>query len=358
MSFHVTHPLVSSFFSIAGLAGLLSLLARYLSSTRSSKPIDTKFVQNLNATARALPSSWYRTKEIYELERRAIFAKKWIFVSHRLRLSEVGSHVDFHEAGFQFYLVKNKEGVIEGFRGTYKDSQNAKIPIHVRVDDKGFIWVNLDTSKTPEDWSAEFNNIDKMARHESFNFDDFQFDHTWGMSGDYNWKTLADNYNECYHCKLAHPDAAAIADLTAYKVEPKGGNIEHFANVNAEAEKSGLKVVSNYYFPNACMTVSPNFFYLMRCVPTSVGHCSMEYEVYRHKNASDEGFTTIDEMFKRILAEDKWLCNNAQKNLNAGVFINGEMHPKLEQGPLYFQHRVRGILTAHHELEKKAGKQI
>ena len=83
----------------------------------------------------------------------------------------------------------------------------------------------------------------------------------------------------------------------------------------------------------------------------------MEYEVYRHKNASDEDFKTIDEMFKRILAEDKWLCNNAQKNLNAGVFVNGEMHPKLEQGPLYFQHRIRGILFDHHILEKKTGRE-
>lgn len=82
----------------------------------------------------------------------------------------------------------------------------------------------------------------------------------------------------------------------------------------------------------------------------------MEYEVYRHKDASDEDFITIDEMFKRILAEDKWLCNNAQKNLNAGVFVNGEMHPKLEQGPLYFQHRIRGILFDQHMLEKKTGK--
>ncbi|KAM0235094.1 hypothetical protein ACHAPO_005888 [Fusarium lateritium] len=360
MTFHVTHSFVSSIFSIAGLAGLLSLLARYLSSTRSPKPVETKFVQDFKATARALPSSWYRSKDIYELERRAIFAKKWIFVSHKLRLSEVGSCVEIKEAGFQFSLTKNKNGKIEGFLGTSKEQacQAAKVPIHVRVDDKGFIWVNLDPSKTPEDWSIEFRDIDRMKRHESFNFDDYKFDHTWGMSGDYNWKTLADNYNECYHCKTAHPDAAAIADLTAYKVDPKGGNIEHFANVNAEAEKSGLKVVSNYYFPNACMTVSPNFFYLMRCVPTSVGQCSMEYEVYRHKDATDEGFKTIDEMFKRILTEDKWLCNNAQKNLKAGVFVNGEMHPKLEQGPLYFQHRVRGILTAHRELEKKAGREI
>jgi len=84
----------------------------------------------------------------------------------------------------------------------------------------------------------------------------------------------------------------------------------------------------------------------------------MEYEVYRHKNASDEDFKKIDEMFKRILAEDKWLCNNAQKNLNAGVFVNGEMHPQMEQGPLYFQHRVRELLNRHHQLEQSAKKEI
>jgi phenylpropionate dioxygenase-like ring-hydroxylating dioxygenase large terminal subunit len=138
----------------------------------------------------------------------------------------------------------------------FDKANNGLLRVHVHVDAKGFIWVNLDASKTPEDWSTEFENIDKMARHEPFNFEDYHFDHTWGMSGDYNWKTLADNYNECYHCKTAHPDAAAVADLSAYRVETKGGNIEHFANSTAEAVKNGLGVVSNYYFPNSCMTVT------------------------------------------------------------------------------------------------------
>lgn len=97
---------------------------------------------------------------------------------------------------------------------------------------------------------------------------------------------------------------------------------------------------------------------MMRCVPTSAVHCSMEYEVYRHKDASDEDFKTIDEMFKRILTEDKYLCNNAQKNLNAGVFVNGEMHPKMEQGPLYFQSVVRDLLNRHRHLEETQKKQI
>jgi hypothetical protein len=84
----------------------------------------------------------------------------------------------------------------------------------------------------------------------------------------------------------------------------------------------------------------------------------MEYEVYRHKDATDKDFKAIDEMFKRILSEDKWLCNNAQKNLSAGVFVNGEMHPHMEEGPLYFQSRVRQLLTQHRKLEQATKREI
>lgn len=288
-------------FSATAIATVIALAAKYLLPASSARRATTEFRQDATNTARALPSSWYRSEEVYELERRAIFSKKWILVTHKLRFAENGSWIRFEEAGFQFFLVRNNKGEINGFHNVcrhrafpvvveeegkssvftckyhgwsytlngqltkapgYSDMEgfskikNGLLPIHVHVDAKGFIWVNLDASDNPEKWSAEFSNIDQMSRHKPFNFEDYHFDHTWSMSGDYNWKTLADNYNECYHCKTAHPDAAAVADLQAYKVDPKGGNIEHFANTSAEQEKNGLTIVSNYYFPNACMTVS------------------------------------------------------------------------------------------------------
>lgn len=70
---------------------------------------------------------------------------------------------------------------------------------------------------------------------------------------------------------------------------------------------------------------------MMRCSPISAGQTHMEYEVYRHKDATDEEFTYISDMFKNILREDKDLCNAAQKNLNGSVFINGELHPHAEK---------------------------
>ena len=84
----------------------------------------------------------------------------------------------------------------------------------------------------------------------------------------------------------------------------------------------------------------------------------MRYEVYRNKHSSDADFKVIDEMYKRIMSEDKYLCANAQKNLDAGVFVNGELHPEMERGPLYFQKTVREVVQGHYKREQEEGAEI
>ena len=80
--------------------------------------------------------------------------------------------------------------------------------------------------------------------------------------------------------------------------------------------------------------------------------------MYRNKNSSNEDFEIIDALYKRIMGEDKALCTNSQKNLNAGVFVNGEMHPTMEKGPLHFQKLVRDVLQTHYEQEVEADEEI
>ena len=84
----------------------------------------------------------------------------------------------------------------------------------------------------------------------------------------------------------------------------------------------------------------------------------MQYQVFRNKNATDEQFDLVNQIYKRIMSEDKALCDAAQKNLNAGVFVNGELHPIMEKGPLFFQKCVREAVTAHHAKEKLAKREI
>lgn len=69
----------------------------------------------------------------------------------------------------------------------------------------------------------------------------------------------------------------------------------------------------------------------MRCIPISASQTKMEYEVYRANDATDEEFMDVSDFFKQVLKEDKDLCNGAQKNLNAGIFMSGELHPRVEK---------------------------
>lgn len=79
----------------------------------------------------------------------------------------------------------------------FDKGQNGLFPIHVHIDKLGFIWVNFDAAETPEiPWNEDFEGIDTQSRLMGFEMDKYHFDHQWEIDGDYNWKTLADNYNE------------------------------------------------------------------------------------------------------------------------------------------------------------------
>jgi phenylpropionate dioxygenase-like ring-hydroxylating dioxygenase large terminal subunit len=256
----------------------------------------------MEPTRRALPSSWYRSPNMYELERRAIFSKKWLLITHKLRFPQAGDFVRFEEAGFSFFLCLDRDGKLNGFHNICRhrafpvvteEKGNAKIlackyhgwsygingkltkaprfdnipafdkesnglfSVHVHVDALGFVWVNLEASEKPSiTWDDDFKDVDTQDRFKHFDFAQYKFDHTWEMRGEYNWKTLADNYNECYHCSTAHPDVAKLVDLTYYYVEGKGGHIQHFSRPKKGMEEDDIKNASTFYFPNACMTVS------------------------------------------------------------------------------------------------------
>ncbi|KAI8952940.1 hypothetical protein F4801DRAFT_588566 [Xylaria longipes] len=388
-------------------ASLVAIALSYLSNISGLGWLSKGFSKTKNVgnkAVRALPGSWYLSQEMYELERRAIFSKKWLLTTHRIRLPNEGDWLRYQVAGFDFVIAKDRTGTINAFHNvcrhrafpvvtkdegnnsvlackyhnwsyalngkltkapSYQDiegfdkSQNGLFPIHVHIDTNGFIWVNLEAKEKPTAaWEDDYKNIDKQARFKAYNFDNYKFDHTWQMEGEYNWKLLGDNYNECYHCPTTHPDIPTVADLNAYGVVTEASYVQHLGNPTPEQIAKGFNVAATFYFPNASMNVSPHFFFIQRFIPKSPDTSIMYYEVFRNKDSSDEDFQVISDIYKRIMSEDKYLCANAHKNIKAGVFVNGEMHPKMEQGPLFFQKLVRDLVTSHHKQEKKAGQEI
>lgn len=82
----------------------------------------------------------------------------------------------------------------------------------MHIDKLGFVWVNL-ASREPVAWEDDFAGVDEQERLQKFPMDEYKFEHEWGMVGDYNWKTLADNYNEVWF--------TAISSLALMKLETR-----------------------------------------------------------------------------------------------------------------------------------------
>jgi hypothetical protein len=97
---------------------------------------------------------------------------------------------------------------------------------------------------------------------------------------------------------------------------------------------------------------------VQKFLPTSPTTSTMSYEIYRNKHSTSADFHLIADMYERVMREDKVLCTNAQKNLERGVFVNGQLHPKYEKAPLFFQATTREVVMAHAELEKREGGEI
>lgn len=255
-----------------------------------------------NMALRALPSNWYTTPEMFELERRAIFSKKWQLITHKSRLQKPGDWLRYNVAGYSFIITRDRENKINalhnvcrhrafpvvledsgcskifsckyhgwsyGLNGklakapeyqdlpTFDKSKNGLFPIHTHIDRNGFIYVNFDAKPVPEiAWEDDFAGIDELDKFDIYNFDDYVFDHVWEMNGAYNWKILADNYNECYHCKTAHPDISSVANLQTYSVQVRDGNVLHDPSTTEEQREAGLTIAATYHFPNASTNVS------------------------------------------------------------------------------------------------------
>lgn len=239
---------------------------------------------------------------MYHLERRAIFSRKWLLLTHRLRFQKPGDYQSFNYANYPFFLVLDREGNINGFHnicrhraypmveakaGTssilsckyhgwsygfkgnlakaprfdtvpgFDKSQHGLLPIHVHVDKAGFVWVNLQAGEPDVKWDDDYKGADDSARMQAFDFaQEFTYDHTWEMEVAANWKGLIDNYNECYHCPTSHPLIAGVTDLTKYRVEPNGGCLEHTI-INKEEQLTGqFRRSITFFFPTTSVTAT------------------------------------------------------------------------------------------------------
>jgi hypothetical protein len=200
------------------------------------------------------------------------------------------------------YGLNGKLAKAPGYQEMNLDKdQNSLFRCHTKIDNNGFIWINLDAKETPGvSWEEHFEGVDAQSQLTQTNFDDYTFaQEIKKEDSKHNWKH-------------------ASADSTP------------------EQTKQGFITISTYFFPNASSTISAKFIAIQKVFPQAPAKTTRHCELYRHKDCSDEEFEKITDAYTRAFKDDK----------STGTTFD------------LFQTLVKDCITEHYGQEKAAGKKI
>ncbi len=134
-----------------------------------------------------------------------------------------------------------------------------------------------------------------------------------------------------------HPSLDAEIISEQYKVTIDGRVVLHDAPPKSpEAVYDGLW---GWLWPNIGINVYNRGLMIERMSPQSHSHTRLDY-IYLTPDGEAVPDTTLA-MSDQVTAEDIWIAERVQENLNAGVYRTGRLSPKHEIAVTAFQQWVR-----------------
>jgi carnitine monooxygenase subunit len=341
----------------------------------------------------SLPAHWYTDPSITAAEIAQVFRKAWNYIGPLCRLQNLGDYVTGYAGEVPVVVVRNENG-LAGFvnvcrhrrHEVMKGHGNAKVMqcgyhawtydlggclkgaprsagepnfrlenfplLPIRAEALGpFVFVNLDREAAPVvAYYGEVLGVIKgsgidLATLELYNREEWQ-SHS-------NWKTMLENYLECYHCAVAHPSFSAAIDVRQenYNLTAHGWFSSQLGQVRPSAleGRSQVKIYdvagevkqSQYHllWPNMTININPGFPNLSIDVwmPDGPNATKGFSEQYFAPGVAEEFARDLIAFNKEVGAEDDALTDSVQRGLLGGLPDRGRFLTNSEHLVLHFQ---------------------
>lgn len=137
---------------------------------------------------------------------------------------------------------------------------------------------------------------------------------------------MMDGFQECLHCQYTHPGLSKLYPSASYHVVNHQNWSRHYSD--PDREDDGLFL---YFFPSTTLNLYNGGMSSFRACPRpQVGDSRMEFDYY-NDNSADE-FEEYYKFVRQVADEDGELCENAQANLEKGIYFQGCLNPAKETG--------------------------
>jgi Rieske 2Fe-2S family protein len=166
-----------------------------------------------------------------------------------------------------------------------------------------------------------------------------------------NWKILAENYHECYHCSSIHPELCEISPPTSGgdNLEPEGAWIggpmdlyegvetmsldgkSHAPNLPRLTEGQDRTVYYFQLFPNLLISLHPDYVMTHRLRPLAPDRTAVECEwLFSREAVEQEGFDpSYASDFWDITNRQDWhACEAVQRGVSSRGYRRGPLSPR------------------------------
>ncbi len=367
-------------------------------------------VRVLGGATASLSSRHYVDPSVYERERERFFFAQWLCAGREEEWAEPGEYALRDVAGESVVVVRDGSGAIRAFynvcrhRGTVLceapggrfprqritcpyhgwtydlDGRLQGTPYMVRMPDfqkaeyslyavhtaswGGFVWLNLATDPPP--LAVELGRL--WTYFERYGLETLRRAHRVEYDVAANWKLLVENFAECYHCPLIHPQlnrgtpylgggAVRLEGERAWRGGAWMDLADGFATLTIEgaARRSPLpglvpedhrRVYYNTVYPNLFLSLLPDYALTHTLWPAGPARTRIVCEwLFAPETMAADGFDPGDavEFWDLTNRQDWRVCELAQRGNRSRAHVQG-VHVGQEAGPQHFTRYYRAAM--------------
>jgi Rieske 2Fe-2S family protein len=348
--------------------------------------------------SRMLPKAAYVDPEVLAWERRTVFAD-WICIGRSSELPQPRMAKAFSVGESGVLISRDADGALHAFenvcrhRGhellqcgeTSGQSQNITCPYHAWVykhdgsmlgapgfkqyknfdrSEFGLLslpvrewrgWLFVNPSGLEPDFDAHIGELDEVLDHYDAETLITAETHEYEVAA--NWKVVIENYQECYHCAMIHPDLVKVSPpYSGENIELAGnwvgGNMRiaedavtmsftgasqgnSFARLDEEEQRTVMYIA---VMPNLLISLHPDYIMTHLLTPLSPDvtriRCSWAFspETMAHPDFDPAYAVEFWDLTNR---QDWAACESVQRGIKAPGFVPGPLAPT-EDGVYHF----------------------
>lgn len=337
-------------------------------------------------TLETLLWSWYTDPAIHRREQERIFRRSWQYVGHVGQLEEPGARFAAAAGDVPVLVVRDEIGELRAFlnvcrhrgavlvegegRGatiqcsyhawTYdldgalraapradREAQFEATELGLRplqVDTWGpLIFVNPDLDAAP--LAEALGELPALVAQAGLDLDAVHFRERVPYRVEANWKIVAENFLECYHCPVAHREfsAAVETDPDAYILEAHDAFWSQYC-VAKDGDGMGQ---FHLLWPTFRLNAFPGPLNVSvaSLVPEGPERSRGFFDYFFGQDVSDGQARELLALDDRVGREDRCLVESVQRGVRSGLLDRGRLLPQSEKLVAGFQRRIADTLS-------------